>query len=676
MTDLAANLRQAWRRLSRTDALAMLLVLAGVACELLNLSVGIASFIRFISVLAAIYLIFRFIGWWRTRLLWSLRNRLIVAYLFIAVVPILLIATLVALAGQILYSRLGAYLFYEDMNRRIAILADITDHIAAAHATLPKGISEDESERVLAAQSHAVHDVELPGLDITFSNDVTLLHRVAGPGKTSFAGLVVETDKEPPKLYLVSVRAMPEPESLRPVPALKPKGPRVVTLRLLVTADFLATIAPDLGTIYVNLTRKFAGGSTSGLVFDWRNVRYETTMRIIARNRFLTQAAHWFDVPVSGPSQLEAVYLGRGSEPSSIGPIFVTLNARPSRLNARIFSSLGELNDLYSVAVIVVVVILVLIEIAALVTGVVLTQRITRAVNDLYVATQFVTNQDWSHRVKVERMDQLGRLGESFNEMTRSISNLLDEQKKRQRLENEIAIASEVQNQLFPQKMPCVPGVELEAICQAARTVSGDYYDFIQLSPTHVAIALADISGKGISAALLMASLQAALRSQLLAPGSEHMSTAELVTRLNTHLVRNTGDDRFATFFVAVYDSATRTLRYTNAGHLPGLLIANSSAKHLERGGMVLGVMEEYPYEEDSVVVPPNALLIQYSDGLIEPENAYGEQFGIRRLQEAAIRVQSADPHSIGRALMIAADEWAGTPEQADDMTVVVARLR
>ena len=663
MSDLVANLRQAWRRLSRTDAIAILLVLAGAACEVLNLSLGIARFIRFISVLAAIYLIFRFIGWWRTRLLWSLRNRLIVAYLFIAVVPILLIATLVALAGQILYSRLGAYLFYEDMHRRIAMLADITDHIAAAHATLPKGISEEEAEHVLAAQSEEVHAVELPGLDISFSDDPGELSRIAGPGKNSFAGMVADGKD----LYLESFRSMPEP---------KPKGPRVVALRLKVTAEFLATIAPDLGTIQVNLTRKYAGGSTSGLVFDWRNVRYETTMRIIARNRFLTQAAHWFDVPVSGPSQLEAVYLGSGSERSSIGPVFVTLNARPSRLNARIFSSLGELNDVYTVAVALVIVILVLLEIAAFVTGVVLTQRITRAVNDLYVATQYVTNQDWSHRVKVERMDQLGRLGESFNEMTRSISNLLDEQKKRQRLENEIAIASEVQNQLFPQKMPCVPGVELEAICQAARTVSGDYYDFIQLSPTHVAIALADISGKGISAALLMASLQAALRSQLLAPGSENMSTAELVTRLNTHLVRNTGDDRFATFFVAVYNSATRTLRYTNAGHLPGLLIANSSAQHLEKGGMVLGVMEEYPYEEDSVVVPPNALLIQYSDGLIEPENAYGEQFGIRRLQEAAIRVQSADPRAIGRSLMIAADEWAGTPEQADDMTVVVARLR
>jgi sigma-B regulation protein RsbU (phosphoserine phosphatase) len=316
------------------------------------------------------------------------------------------------------------------------------------------------------------------------------------------------------------------------------------------------------------------------------------------------------------------------------------------------------------------------IEIAALITGIVLTRRITKAVSDLYHATQFVKTGDWTHRVRIERRDQLGVLGESFNDMTGSISGLLEESKKRERLENEISIASEVQNQLFPQKLPLVGGVELEAICKAARTVSGDYYDFIQLSPTHLAIALADISGKGISAALLMASLQAALRSQLLAAGSETMSTAELVARLNMHLVRNTADDRFATFFIAVYDSATRTLRYTNAGHLPGFLIANGTSKHLDKGGMVLGVMEDYVYEEGLVNVPPNALLVEYSDGLVEPENVYGEEFGIRRLQEAAIRVQSSPPRVVGQSLMMAAEEWAGTPEQADDMTVVVARLR
>jgi sigma-B regulation protein RsbU (phosphoserine phosphatase) len=661
MTALSANLRKVWRRLSRIDLLAILLILGGVVCAVLDLSSGMASFVKFLAVLAFVYAFVRFAGWWRTRLLWSLRNRLIVAYLFIAVVPILLILTLVVLAGQILYSQLGAYLLYDDIHRRIAMMADITEHIAAAHQTLPKGVTEEESERVLAAQSHLVHDQELLGLSIDFSNDPTLLRRVAGAGKNTFAGLVEEGDK----LYLMSFREMPEAQ-----------GVRVVTLRVAVTPEFLALIAPDLGAIQLNLTRRFEGGARQGILYNSGNMQYETTVPIQARNRVLHPAAHWLDPSVTGLSRLDAVYVGEGRLFDPRRPVLVSFNARPSRLNGRIFSSLGELSDFYAVGFIILSVFFLLIEIAALITGVVMTRRITKAISDLYEATQFVKAGDWTHRVRIERRDQLGVLGESFNDMTGSISGLLEESKKRERLENELSIASEVQNQLFPQNVPSVQGVQLEAINKAARTVSGDYYDFIQLSPTHLAIALADISGKGISAALLMASLQAALRSQLLSPDSEKMSTAELVARLNMHMVRNTADDRFATFFIAVYDSATRTLRYTNAGHLPGFLISNGIATHLDKGGMVLGVVEDYVYEEGTVTVPPNALLVEYSDGLVEPENVYGEEFGIRRLQEAAIRVQGSGPLVVGQSLMMAAEEWAGTPEQADDMTVVVARLR
>jgi phosphoserine phosphatase RsbU/P len=661
MTALPANLRNVWRHLSRIDLFAIGLILGGATCAFLDLSGGLASFLKFFAIIATVYGLFRLAGWWRTRLLWSLRNRLIVAYLFIAVVPILLIVTLVVLAGQILYSQLGAYLLYDDIHQRIAMMADVTDHIAAAHGTLQKGISEEESERVLAAQSHMVHDQELPGLSIEFSNDPSLLRKVAGAGKTSFAGLVEETDT----LYLMSIREMPEPH-----------GVRVATLRVPVSPEFLATIAPDLGAIQLNLTRRFEGGTRQGILYTSGDTQYETTRRIPARNRALHPASHWIDPSITGFSRLDAVYVGAGGVFDPRRPVLVTFNARPSRLNGRIFASLGELSGSYAIGFIVISVGFLLIEIAALITGIVMTRRITKAVSDLHLATKYVKNQDWTHRVRIERRDQLGDLGESFNDMTGSMSGLLEESKKRQRLENELSIASEVQNQLFPQKMPSVGGVELEAICKAARTVSGDYYDFIQLSPTHLAIALADISGKGISAALLMASLQAALRSQLLAAGSEQMSTAELVARLNMHMVRNTADDRFATFFIAVYDSSTRTLRYTNAGHLPGFLISNGTSKHLDKGGMVLGVVEDYLYEEGSVKVPPNALLVQYSDGLVEPENVYGEEFGIRRLQEAAIRVQSSTPGVVGQSLMMAAEEWAGTPEQADDMTVIVARLR
>jgi sigma-B regulation protein RsbU (phosphoserine phosphatase) len=658
---VASHFRNIWDRISRLDLVALLLALAGGVAYLLEAEGGIFNYLKFVALLAAVYLLYRLLAWGRSRLLWSLRNRLIVAGLFIAVVPILLLVLLAVRSAGVLYSQLAAYLLYEDVQRRKDILADIAEHIAAAHGTLPAGrVSEAESEGILAAQSHSVHDRELPGLSIEFSSDPTLLRKIAPNGKF-FAGLLQQGEA----LSIFAIRAMEEH-----------KGVRVVTLRVPVTSDFLATIAPDLGSIQLNLMQRYASGSHRGVLYTTNGAQYETTLRIVASNRFLQPAMLWLDSPVDVVSRLDSVYLAADGRVDPVHPVLAVFNARPSQLSSRMFSSLGELRNTYLIAFILIVIAFFVIEAGALITGLVLTRQITKTVDELYRATQFVQAGDFSHRVRIERRDQLGVLGESFNDMIGSVSTLIQEQQQRQRLENEISIAREVQDQLFPRTLPKVPGVEIEAICKAARAVSGDYYDFIQLSPTHLAIAIADISGKGISAALLMASLQAALRSQVLVGGSEHMSTAELVSRLNKHLVRNTGDDRFATFFIAVYDSATRNLRYTNAGHLPSFLICKDSALHLDKGGMVLGVVEDYCYEEGSVVVAPDSLLIGYSDGLVEPENVYGEEFGIRRLQQAAVHVQGASPQVVAESLMTAAEEWAGTPEQADDMTVIVARLR
>ena len=656
----AANFRTAWERVSRLDLAALLLTAAGGLAYLFTIEGSISNYLKFVALLAATYLLYRLLAWGRSRLLWSLRNRLIVAGLFIAVVPVLLLALLAVRSASILYSQLASYLLYEDVQRRKDMLADIAEHIAAAHGTLPPSVSEAESERILAAQSHSVHDRELPGLTIDFSGDPGLLRKVA-PGRQSFAGLLQQGET----LSIISIRAMREP-----------RGVRVVTLRVPLNEEFLASIAPDLGAIQLNLMQRYSGSSHKGVLYTTTDgVQYENTRRIVARNRFLQPSMLWIDSQVNVVSRLDSAYVGPDGTVDPVRPVLAVFNARPSQLSGRMFRSLGELRDTYLIAFVLIVIAFFVIEAAALTTGLVLTRQITKAIDELYRATQFVQAGDLSHRVRIERRDQLGVLGESFNLMTSSISNLIEEQKQRQRLENEISIAREVQDQLFPRTLPQVPGVEIEAICKAARAVSGDYYDFIQLSPTHLAIAIADISGKGISAALLMASLQAALRSQVLVAGSETMSTAELVSRLNKHLVRNTGDDRFATFFIAVYDSGTRNLRYTNAGHLPSFLISKDSALHLDKGGMVLGVVEDYCYEEGAVLVPPDSMLVGYSDGLIEPENVYGEEFGIRRLQQAAVHVQGATPKVVAESLMTAAEEWAGTPEQADDMTVIVARL-
>lgn len=661
MATLQRKFRDFWEQLTRADVAMVGILAIGIIAELTQREGGLFSFLKFLGVIAAAYLFIRVFSWWRKRLLWSLRNRLIIAGLFLALVPVFLLLTLSIVSGLILYTQLGGYLLYQDLQQRVQMLADGADQIAAALRSTKPGVSGELAERVVAAQEHAVYDESLPGLVIEFDDSPALLQKVSAPPHHQFAGLIQQGEK----LAAYGLHAVDTPQ-----------GVRVVTLRVPLTPEFISTLAPALGPIEFDLLEPVEN-QQNAVTYTLGSKDYKTSRTIPARHRALQAARAWWDLVASGVAKFEAVLVKEDGSVERARPVIAFFKARPSRLNDRIFASVGELGRVYIFAFAVASTLFLLLELGALTTGLVLTRRITKAVSELYHATQYVRTGDFTHRVRVERRDQLGVLGESFNEMTGSIRNLLEEQKKRQRLENEISIAKEVQNQLFPQELPEIPGVELEAICKAARTVSGDYYDFIQLSPTHVAIAIADISGKGISAALLMASLQAALRSQLLADHSETLSTAELVSRLNRHLVRNTGDDRFATFFIAVYDSTTRRLRYTNAGHLPGLLIANGTSKRLEEGGMVLGVVEDCEYEEGSLTVPPDALFVQYSDGLVEPENAYlGEEFGVRRLEEAVKSLGGAAPLMIGESLMAAVEEWAGSPEQADDMTVVVARLR
>ena len=233
-----------------------------------------------------------------------------------------------------------------------------------------------------------------------------------------------------------------------------------------------------------------------------------------------------------------------------------------------------------------------LIELAAFAGSISLTRSITRAVDDLYRATRFVESGDFGHRIQIRQPDQLGALGQSFNAMTASVGTLITEQRQRQRLEHELAIAREVQAQLFPTEKPDSVGAwRSRPSVRPARVVSGDYYDFLPLGPGRLGIALADISGKGISAALIMASLQAALRSQAIFNGSGPGNTAEIVARLNQHLYRSTAPDRFATFFYGVYDTQTHRLEYTNAGHPAPLCINGEHVQRLSEGGTVLGLI-------------------------------------------------------------------------------------
>jgi phosphoserine phosphatase RsbU/P len=405
---------------------------------------------------------------------------------------------------------------------------------------------------------------------------------------------------------------------------------------------------------------------------------YVVGERVVSNNRALLPRTNWLDVPVRGAATLKAYQVEPDPDkyPSVHlvpAPVLATFSLRPSTVNKSLFSSVGAIGPILLAIVTVSAAVFLILEIAALATGTVLTRTITRSIDDLYNATLHVARGDFSHRVRVHNQDQLGALGESFNGMTGSIKNLIEGERQRQRLEHEIAIASEVQQELFPKSLPSLPGLQLAAVCKPARVVSGDYYDFVRLRPTSVGIALADISGKGIFAALLMASLQAALRCTATLDGNG--DTSKLVTLLNGHLFRNTSDDRYATLFYATYDSETHKLTYTNAGHLPPFFVAKDCVKQLDQGGTVVGLFEQTPYTQVTLDVPPGSLLVVYSDGVTEAMNAYGEEFGIKRLEGEILSHRDLPALRLMERLIAAAEKWTGTSERADDVTVVVARM-
>jgi len=249
--------------------------------------------------------------------------------------------------------------------------------------------------------------------------------------------------------------------------------------------------------------------------------------------------------------------------------------------------------------------------------------------------------------------------------------------KEKERLESELTIAREVQKQLFPKDVPYTRTLELKGVCSPARMVSGDYYDFMALGDESLAFAIGDVAGKGISAALLMATIQSTMRTQLGATNGappRDLSTAKLVSTLNRQLYANTSLEKYATFYFALYHEDTHSLTYTNAGHLSPMLLRAGELQMLESTGTVVGAFPTARYEERTIALEHGDLLVAYTDGIVEPENAYGEMFGEDRLKDLVSKYEYADSSELIARTMEAVNVWTGAGELQDDMTMVVVR--
>jgi sigma-B regulation protein RsbU (phosphoserine phosphatase) len=237
--------------------------------------------------------------------------------------------------------------------------------------------------------------------------------------------------------------------------------------------------------------------------------------------------------------------------------------------------------------------------------------------------------------------------------------------------EHELERAREIQQSLLPKKIPQLPGFEVAGAWQPASTVSGDYYDVLRLGDHRLGICIADVVGKGVSAALLMANVQAAVR----AFASDSESPAQVCGKVNTLLHENIATGKFVTFFYGILDGEMRTFQYSNAGHLYPILVSGGSSRMLEQGGAVLGVFPASTYENSMIEMRRGDRLLLFTDGITEASNANGEEFGDAGIATFALANRSLSAKDLNSRLLSQVTLYCGAQFRDDATLLVIAAL-
>jgi sigma-B regulation protein RsbU (phosphoserine phosphatase) len=264
-----------------------------------------------------------------------------------------------------------------------------------------------------------------------------------------------------------------------------------------------------------------------------------------------------------------------------------------------------------------------------------------------------------------------GQMGLAI-ENSRLLASLAAEAANRERVNRELEIAREVQERLFPQNFPQPAGLDCAGYCRPARGVGGDYYDFLQLSEGRLGIAIGDVSGKGIAAALLMASLQASLRGQTMA-GVHDLSA--LMMNVNRLVYEASTSNRYATFFYGEYDVAAHVLTFVNGGHNAPVILRGDEVLRLETGGPVVGLLPGAAYAQDRIQLQPGDIFIGYTDGISEALNEQDEEWEEERFLAAARRASCQKASAVIQAIFREADLFTGSAKQFDDMTLLVVKI-
>jgi serine phosphatase RsbU (regulator of sigma subunit) len=636
-------------------------------------------------IFVAGYLLARGVMVAQRRLLWRVRRKLILSYVFVGLVPGILIICFFLIAGFLLFFNVSSYL----LQSRVRTLVDQARFTAQSAALETEhGDPLDvlrrrlQQRQAIAAErypftSYAIVPVEAlecataPAEATAPARSMRLgaWQHLAAPERLprwircdGFAGLLAyEVADGTTRDHRLVIRAVALPNVRRPEWAV------------IVDVPFTLAIEQRL--------REETGirlGDITALDFDDRRVT-------IPQGQPLE--------PVAAPA-VDATPLGQGwvtvvdvydweTGARNVATVAMELNLREIYQRISTLSTGLPVGQILLIVLAFIGVLFLTIQFVALVIGFVLARQITGAVHDLFTGTEHLRNRDFTYHIPVRARDQLGELADSFNVMTGEITKLIRENAEKARMEQEMLAAREIQQRLLPSGPLNVPGLAVTAFCEPAREVAGDYFDFLRISPTQLGVLIADVSGKGLPAGLYMAQLKVLAQSL----GRTHTSPGDFLKAINRVVADNIDSKSFITMSYGVIDLDKKQMAFARAGHCPLIRVPGAAPAGLRKAelitpdGLVLGLniddgaMFDGMIEEVTIPLAPGDLIVFFTDGISETMNEVFDCYGEPRLAKLLEQYAHLPFDQLRSFIFADLRSFSGAADQHDDMTMILLKV-
>ena len=632
----------------------------------------------------------------KRRLLWRVRRKLLVSYIFIGFFPAFFLVAFSLLCGFLLFLNFSSYL----VQARLQSLSDRAEFVAQnAALEIQRAGGRDVagiiSHRQAIASDKSAADVSiavLPAAGCTKKSEAGSQKAEAGTQRTEAARAGPWAHGEPPRavpawigcsgysgVFAYShkkmsagddadthllVRSVAFPDTPRPGYA--------VVVDLVVNDRVRQELRRDTGVDVRSVTASDSPDPEFAKPLPGAAGGHDGQPAVVAESGVMGNL----------PGTIEF----RDWRTGTTGSLTIRMSLSVAELYDRISSAGGNVGRRVGqgllLALFAIGALFLIIQFMALIAGLALAKSITGSVHQLFAGTERVRQGDFTHKIAVKTDDQLGELSVSFNSMTASIEDLLVQAAEKKRLEEELRIAHEIQMSLLPQGPLQMPGLSVTALCVPAREVGGDYYDFLPLDDHRVGVLIADVSGKGTSAALYMAEL----KGLMLSLSENHSSPRELLIAANRIIAHHLDARSFITMTYAIVDLRKRSMTYARAGHTPLIYVPGDGGgargvRILVPDGMVVGLkldngeMFSRLLQEETIALRPGDLYLFFTDGISEAMNAHDECFGEPRLGELIQAHAHLPSAELRERVLREIAAFVGDAPQHDDMTMILLKV-